>query len=285
MIVFRFYAHPAMHGIDSGSVAAFSVIRFGVDNIPNTTQLIDANGNINYDNITTFSAADYAFLFSYAKKSKIPGLNLGGNVKVIRRTVGDFGGAWGFGLDIGAQYEYKKWKFGAMLRDATSTFNAWNYTLDDQTKAVFQQTGNQIPTNSVEVTLPTLVLGAAKKYEFKYKISAMGELDLVTTFDGKRNVLLKSSFASADPHLGIQIGYNNFIFIRAGVGNFQTMTDITGQTVHTIQPNIGLGVRFKAITLDYALTNIGDATGGLYSNLFSLKLDINKHPHKSVTAN
>ncbi|HYG52709.1 MAG TPA: hypothetical protein VD905_17485, partial [Flavobacteriales bacterium] len=56
--------------IDQSSAAAFSVIRFGVDDIPNTTELIDAQGNIDYDKVTTFSAADYAFIFSYARKSK-----------------------------------------------------------------------------------------------------------------------------------------------------------------------------------------------------------------------
>ena len=49
--------------IDDKSAAGFTFIRFGVDDIPNTTQLIDKDGNINYDNITTFSAGDYAFCF------------------------------------------------------------------------------------------------------------------------------------------------------------------------------------------------------------------------------
>ena len=57
--------------IDSASAFGFSIVRFGVDDIPNTTQLIDADGNIDYDRISSFSAADYAFLFSYARKSKI----------------------------------------------------------------------------------------------------------------------------------------------------------------------------------------------------------------------
>ncbi|MCC6690189.1 MAG: PorV/PorQ family protein [Bacteroidia bacterium] len=266
--------------IDSSSVASLSVVRFAIDDIPNTIQLLDANGNIDYDRISTFSAADYAFLFSYAKQLKIPGLRVGGSAKVIRRTVGDFGGAWGFGLDAGAQYDYKKWKFGAMFRDVTSTFNAWSYNLDAQTKAVFQQTGNKIPENSVEVTLPKLILGAARKVEFKQKFSIMGELDLVTTFDGKRNVLIGTNIASFDPRLGIEAGYKDFVFLRVGVGDFQTMTDISGQTIHTFQPNIGVGVKIKSLTLDYALTDIGDQSVALYSNVFSLKLDINKHPHK-----
>lgn len=264
--------------IDSSSVAGLSVIRLGVDDIPNTTQLIDANGNVDYNRISTFSAADYAFLFSYAKQLKIPGLRLGGNVKVIRRIVGDFGGAWGFGLDAAAQYDYKSWRFGAMARDVTSTFNAWSYSLDEQTKAVFQQTGNKIPDNSVEITLPQLILGAARRFEFKEKFSILGEVNLVNTFDRKRNVLIKSNFASIDPHIGVEAGYKNFIFLRIGIGSFGTATDILGKTIHTSQPTIGVGVKFKAITLDYALTNVGADV--LYSNVFSLKLDINKRPHK-----
>jgi hypothetical protein len=63
--------------IDSSSSFGFTLLRFGVDNIPNTTELIDNNGNINYDRITSFSAADYGFLFTYARKSKIEGLNYG----------------------------------------------------------------------------------------------------------------------------------------------------------------------------------------------------------------
>ncbi|HET6225008.1 MAG TPA: hypothetical protein VFF27_01930, partial [Bacteroidia bacterium] len=142
--------------LDSTSVLAASIVRFGVDDIPNTTELIDANGNVNYDRITKFSAVDFALLVSYAKTLKIPGLRLGANVKVIRRRVGDFAGAWGFGLDAGAQYDVNKWKFAAMARDVTSTFNAWSYNLSDATKAVFQTTGNEIPENAVEVTLPKL---------------------------------------------------------------------------------------------------------------------------------
>ncbi|HMS51202.1 MAG TPA: UPF0164 family protein [Chitinophagales bacterium] len=48
----------------------FSAIRLGVDDIPNTLNLVAPDGSINYNNITTFSAADYAFLVSYAQTLK-----------------------------------------------------------------------------------------------------------------------------------------------------------------------------------------------------------------------
>ena len=112
--------------LDSSSAASISFIRFGVDDIPNTTDLIDAGGNINYDRITSFSAVDYAFVFSYARrvgtarksKDDLPlvnktnpdggGLRWGANAKIIYRHVGDFATAWGFGLDAGAQYDWRK---------------------------------------------------------------------------------------------------------------------------------------------------------------------------------
>jgi hypothetical protein len=267
--------------LDSSSVLGISLIRFGVDDIPNTTELIDANGNVDYDRITTFSAIDWGFLVSYAKKLKIPGLNVGGNVKIVRRKVGDFAGAWGFGLDAGAQYDYKKWKFAAMARDVTSTFNAWSYNLSDETKAVFLQTGNEIPENGVEITLPKLILGAARRFDFTKKISLLAEFNLDNTFDGKRNVLIRSKAVSMDPHFGLEAGYMDMIYLRGGFGNFQSYTDDGGKKIKTFQPNIGVGVRIKSVHLDYALTDIGDQSVALYSHVISLKIDINRKKPRS----
>jgi hypothetical protein len=262
--------------LDSGSVLGLSLVRFGVDEIPNTTELIDANGFVDYDKITTFSAVDYAFIVSYAKQLKIPGLRLGANAKIIRRKVGDFAGAWGFGLDAGAQYDYKKWKFAAMIRDVTTTFNAWSFNLSDEMKQTFIATGNEIPDNSVEVTLPKLLLGGAKKFNFNDKVSLLAELNIDNTFDGKRNVLIKSKAISMDPHLGLEASYMNLIFLRAGLGNYQTYTDATGKKINTFQPNVGVGVKIKQVYIDYAFTDIGDNSIALYSNVFSIKVDINK---------
>ena len=111
--------------LDDRSAVGLSLIRFGVDDILDTTQLIDEQGNVNYDNINLFSAADYGLVFSYARKLPIEGLNYGVNAKVIRRVIGDFASSWGFGLDLGVQFERNDWKFGLMIRDITTTFNAW----------------------------------------------------------------------------------------------------------------------------------------------------------------
>lgn len=263
--------------IDSNSTIGFSFIRFGTDDIPNTTQLIDANGNINFNQITTFSVADYAGLISYSRmSSSVEGLSYGGSVKLIHRVIGDFSKAWGFGFDLGAQYAKNKWVFAAMGRDVTSTFNAWTTNLDAETEEVFRLTNNEIPENSVEITLPELILAANRTFIFSDKFGMRAELDLKTTFDGKRNVLFKSDPVSIDPSLGIEGTYNDLIYLRFGVGNFQITTDINNNRTTTYQPNFGIGVKLPYISVDYALTDIGDQSVALYSNVFSVRIDINR---------
>lgn len=262
--------------IDSTSAFAVSFIRFGVDNIPNTTQLIDAAGNVDYDKITQFSAADYAFIVSYARTPKIKGLKLGGSAKIIRRIVGDFAGAWGFGVDAGAQYENKDWKFGAMARDITTTFNAWNYSLTQEMKDVFAATNNEIPTNSYEITLPRLILGAARKFDLMKDLTLLAEVNMDMTFDGKRNVLIKSDPISMDPHLGIEVGYKGVAFLRGGILNIQKEQDITGNPITTLQPNFGVGVKIKRINIDYSRTDIGNYSIAPSSHIVSIRLDINR---------
>jgi hypothetical protein len=262
--------------IDTSSAFALSFIRFGVDNIPNTTELIDAAGNVDYDKITQFSAADYAFVISYARTPKIKGLRLGGSAKIVRRLVGDFAGAWGFGIDAGAQYEYKDWKFGAMARDVSTTFNAWNYSLTQEMKDVFAVTGNNIPANSIEITLPRLILGSARKFDIIKNLSMLAELNMDMTFDGQRNVLLRGEPISIDPHLGLELGYKGIVFLRGGIMNIQRELDVVGHTVTTSQANFGVGVKIKNISIDYAYTDIGDNSVALYSNVISIRLDINR---------
>lgn len=267
------YATLATH-IDSSRTIGFSIIRFGTDEIPNTLELIDASGAIDYSKVTTFAIADYAFMFSYAMDTRIVGLVLGGNAKIIHRKAGEFGKAWGFGFDLGAQYKMDNWRFGLMAKDVTSTFNAWSYNTELFENA-FAQTGNEIPKNSTEITLPKLILGAGYQWRLNSKLSLLTEIDADMTFDGRRNVIISSDPVSVDPHFGLELGYNDFIFLRAGMQNIQNVKNFDGSVSKTTQPNLGLGIKIGKLSIDYALTNIGQET--LYSNVFSLKFDINKH--------
>ena len=259
--------------LDDRSVVAFSAIRFGVDDILNTTQLIDAQGNIDYNRISLFSTADYGFTFSYARRLPLDGLNFGVNAKVIRRIIGKFANSWGFGLDAGIQFKKNDWMFGFMARDISTTFNAWS--IDEEQFATIQNAvagQNQELPEKTEITLPKLQMGVAKKFDFHHDYTLLAEVDLNLRF-AETNDIFSSSAVSMTPSVGFEFAYIDMFFVRAGAGNFQNITQLDGSDSVGFQPNIGVGFKYKGIQVDYALTDIGDQSAALYSNIFSVKLD------------
>lgn len=259
--------------LDDRSAVGLSLIRFGVDDILDTTQLIDEQGNVNYDNINLFSAADYGLVFSYARKLPVEGLNYGVNAKVIRRVIGDFASSWGFGLDLGIQFERNDWKFGLMVRDITTTFNAWAIDedkLNDIQNAIPGQ--NQEAPEGTELTIPKMQIGVSKQFVFNYDYTLRTELDLNVRFT-ETNDIISSSFASITPAIGFEFGYTDLVFLRAGMGNFQNELQIDDTEQLTFQPNFGVGFKYRGIQIDYAFTDIGDQSAALYSNIFSVKFD------------
>ncbi|MEQ9467793.1 MAG: PorV/PorQ family protein [Ekhidna sp.] len=261
--------------VDDQSKIAFSIIRFSVDDIPDTRYLVDVNGAINYDNIQFFSSADYGFLVSYARKLPIwGGVDAGGNLKVIHRTVGSFSKAWGFGFDFGLQKQIKQWKLGVVGRDLLGTFNAWSHNAAE-VEEIYALTGNDVPVNSIEITLPRIILGGSREFKISEKFGALASADLDMTLDGKRNTLVRTGLISIDPKVGAEFDYKKMAFLRFGVNQFQKIKDFDGSTSWTFQPNLGLGFSIKELTIDYALTDIGDLAPGLFSHVFSVKVDFN----------
>ncbi|MCL6294690.1 PorV/PorQ family protein [Jejuia spongiicola] len=268
------YAAFAMP-LDNRSAIGISLIRFAVDDILNTTQLIDAQGNINYDRISLFSTADYGLTFSYARKLPVQGLNYGINAKIIRRIIGDFASSWGFGFDVGVQFETKNnWKFGVMARDITTTFNAW--AIDEEEFAKIQNAvagQNQELPETTEITIPKLQIGISKLVDFNVDYTLLTAVNLNVRFE-ENNDIVSSSFASINPALGFEFGYIDMVYLRAGVGNFQNELQIDNTEQLSFQPSFGVGFKYNGVQIDYAFTDIGDQSIALYSNVFSLKLDL-----------
>ena len=161
-----------------------------------------------------------------------------------------------------------------MFRDVTTTFNAWTFGLDDQMIETFERTNNVIPENGLEITTPKLILGAQFKTNIVKEFYVKSEIDLDLNTDGRRNVLIRTSPISIDPHMGIELGYGKWVALRAGFGNLQWIKNSDLSESLTFQPNIGIGVGFKSIRIDYAFTDIGDASVALYSHIFSLRLGL-----------
>ena len=264
------YASP----IDDRSAWGMSLIRFGVDDILNTTELIDSEGNIDYNRISLFSTADYGFTFSYARKLPVPGFQYGINAKIIRRIIGKFANSWGFGFDAGIQFEKNDWQFGLMVRDLTTTYNVW-----DINEKEYQKVANAIPgenqelPESAEITAPKVQLGIAKKMLFGYDYSLEAAVNMNMRF-AQTNDLIATKGISIDPAVGLEFSYTNLVFIRTGMGNFQNVMQLDGSEKVGFQPNVGLGFKYKGIQIDYALTDIGNQSTALYSNIFSLTVDL-----------
>jgi len=250
-----------------------TAIRLGIDDIPNTLNLLNGN-RFDFSKITMFSVADLALILSYAQRSSKSGLSYGVNFKILNRVVGEFATAWGFGLDVGMQYNKGNFRSGLMLSDVTSTFNAWSFNTETFESA-FAKTNQVIPQNSIEITLPSATIGMGYKMFADKKLNALITADARMHFDGPRNVLFNAGSMSFDPRVGLEVGYKEMIFIRGGMMNIQKIPDeITGAERLIFYPTAGVGFQLKKFALDYALTNIGDFKQSLYSHLFSLKVSL-----------
>lgn len=277
------YGSIAIPVNDNQRTLGLSILRFAVDDIPNTLFLVEPDGSINYNNIQTFSSADYAFLFSFAQKIKDDEnkkISFGANAKVIHRKVGKFATAWGFGLDAGLRMEGNKWSLGVVAKDITTTFNAWSFTFTEKEKEVLYLTKNEIPVKSTELTAPRLTVGGAYNFKLGSSVNLLTEADFDLTFDGKRNTVISSNAVSVDPHIGIEAAIKDVFFVRAGIYNFQkALADgdtLNQKKVWIYQPSLGAGFKIKNVSIDYAFSNLANQSNPLYSHIFSLRFDLVK---------
>jgi hypothetical protein len=276
---------------DNKRTIGITLLRFAVDDIPNTIFLIQPDGSVNFSNITTFSSADYALIFTLAQQSKLRGgetFNFGGNAKIIYQSAGDFAHAWGFGFDAAIQVIGNRWKLGVVGKDVTTTFNAWSFSLDQAVQEVFYETENLIPGKSIELTAPQLIFGGSYSFKFDRKVSLLVEADVDATFDGRRNTVVSGNPVSLDPRLGLELSFKDVFFVRAGINNFQQVLDDRDTTntrkIWIYQPSIGAGFKVGDVQIDYAFTNLANQSYPLYTNVFSLRIDLRRKDKKSVIA-
>ncbi|SFQ04069.1 PorV/PorQ family protein [Hymenobacter arizonensis] len=266
--------------LDDKSAIGVSVMRLGVDNIADTRNLINEYGYIDYSKIELFSVADYALLLSYARKlGNVEGLSVGANGKIIYRNIGKFASGYGFGIDAGVQYNHKGWNLGLMARDITTTFTQWNINAEEYTKGINNTIANgpdAIPTNSAEITLPRLVLGAGRRFELPKQFSALVAVDLEATTDGQRNTPISTKAVSVDPRIGVEFGYKDLVFLRGGAGNYQKIQNFSANSSGTFDSNwkgqysVGAGVAVSGLRVDLALSRLAVEKLGSSSQTNSL---------------
>jgi hypothetical protein len=266
---------------DNRRALGISILRFAVDEIPNTLNLVEPDGSINYNNIKTFSVADWAVLLSFAQNIKTTenrNISFGVNAKVIYRKIGSFATAWGFGLDAGLQFHGKRSHIGVVARDITTTFNAWSFKFTEKEKEVLYLTKNEIPVRSTELTAPRLIVGGGYDFNLGKSVSLMAEANLDVTFDGKRNTVYSGNTVSVDPRIGLEANIKNVFFVRAGIANFQkALSDgdtLNQKKVWIYQPSAGAGFKIKSVTIDYAFSNLANQSNPLPTHIFSIRLNL-----------
>lgn len=218
----------------------FSLIRLGVDDIPDTRNAgVDINGNLTYDpaqfsridpdRVTYFNAADYAFYFTYALRHS-DDFMYGANVKLIRRELGD-ASATGIGFDVGVWYTpMDNLILGANLQDVTTTFLAWS-------------------TGRNELISPTMKVGSA------YFIEALGgrfapAVDFDIRFENRKYASLAHlGPMSVDLHTGLEFQFKDLVALRVGYSDVKQLT-------------MGAGVHFPKLNIDYSFAKF-DGTGQL----------------------
>ncbi len=283
------YIGAALPMKNKKGVLAVSLIRFAIDDIPYTLNLIQPDGTVDYSKIKAISAADYAGLISYAQKLRIKrfadrediDISVGGNLKIIHRNIGTLANAWGGGIDLGLQGKVGKWRFGAAFKDITTTYTLWSFSFTDKEKQVLAQTGNEIVSKSTEVNTPRIILGAGRNLKIDKKMNLLIEANLDMTTDGKRyGNLVNAGPISIDPRLGLELGYSNLFYLRGGLGNFQRVlndNDTTNTQKRTLfQPTLGVGIKLKSLMIDYSFSSLNLQGSPLYSHFVSLKLTLNK---------
>ncbi len=218
----------------------FSVIRLGVDDIPDTRSAgVDATGRvldgtnefsrIDPSLVTYFNAADWAFYFTYSKKQS-DDFSYGANVKIIRRELGD-NSATGIGFDVGVWYApFDNLVLGANLQDITTTFLAWD-------------------TGTNELISPTMKVGSA------YFIEAFGgrfapAVDFDIRFENRRYASTANiGPVSLDLHSGLEFQFKNLFALRLGYSDIKQLT-------------LGGGIQLPKLSIDYSFAKF-DGTNEL----------------------
>jgi hypothetical protein len=141
---------------------------------------------------------------------------------------------------------------------------------------IYAQTNNEIPTNSIELTMPRAIFSVGKNFEFSELLRLQWVVDLDFTFDGRRNTVFATELVSVDPRTGFELTYNNTASLRLGGGNVQRLRDFDESYYTSFQPSFGLGFLLSGnVQIDYALTDIGSVSETPYSHVFSVKVSLN----------
>ena len=273
--------------VSSTSTVGVSFFRSGVNDIKNTLNAWDAERNQPKANpeshITSFSAADMAFLVSYARHLG-KRITVGASGKVIRRTIGDFADAWGYSFDAGAQWYGDRFMLGVQIQDLSTMLQSWSVNTsafaiegtnpDTGAPYTFTEVFDQeLPTGDTYLVLPVVRLGSGLVLPAGSKNAVTLALDLDVAFDGQQANAFNLGELSFHPRLGAEFSFRNLVALRAGINRI-ALTDNYGLDV---VPSVGAGIRLKSLSIDYGFGDFGGLVRDLgYSHRISVHFTWNR---------
>ncbi|MCY4205171.1 MAG: PorV/PorQ family protein [Bacteroidetes bacterium] len=267
--------------VTRNSTVGLSFFRSGVNDIKNTLNAWDAERNRPKANpetyITSFSAADIAFLLSYARRLN-QRFTFGASGKIIRRTIGDFADAWGYSIDAGAQWTGSRFMVGVQVQDLSTMLQSWSVNPsafliegvnpDSGEPYTFIEVFDQdLPTGDTFIVLPVVRLGSALIVPVGTRSTVTLGLDLDIAFDGQQADAFNLGEISFHPRGGAEFSFRDLVALRAG-GNRISQTDSYGLD---IVPSVGTGIRLGPLSIDYGFGDFGGLVSDLgYSHRISV---------------
>jgi len=241
--------------ISDQSVLGVTLIRSGVNDIKNTLDAWDSERDQPIPDpesaITTFSAADYAFLVAYGKQLN-ESVSVGVTSKVIRRNIGDFATAWGYSMDVGLRYLTGAWQMGLTVQDVTTMLQSWS--VDSGRLLNIQDVfGDDLPEGGTELVLPVVRMGASRLFDVRPGTLRLA-LDTDFAFDGATANHLSIGGMALHPRLGAELVVADRVAFRAGFNRIQNVKD----EGLDLTPSLGTGFRWGPAAIDYGF---GDFAG------------------------
>ena len=267
------------------STVAISGFRSGVNDIVNTLEAWNPDRGVplgSYESrITRFSAADWALFVSYSRRLT-DRLTVGVNFKGIQRSIGDFAEAWGYSMDVAAQYRTGPYRFGAVIRDVSTMLQSWSVNpeafdvnctdpvtnqpfdacINPETdslyagnaakyQAVFSQ---EIPSGGTALVLPVARLGSGAVWPVGDGHRLTVELDVDVAVEGRRAFAPNLGDVSFHPRLGAAFSYKGVAELRAGIQRLQYGDGIGLD----LTPSVGAGLDIEQFSIDFSF---GDFAG------------------------
>lgn len=260
--------------INARSTVGLSLIRLGVDDIPNTLNAWDRERNQPLpnvgDHITRFSYAHYAIFVSYAR-NLADNLSIGVSGKVIRGAIGDFASSWGYSFDAGVQYRTGRFLLGLNVQDVTRMLQTWSINSDAFQGAELNYADFRLPEGGAEYVLPVARFGSGVTFPIGESSELVFGADVDFAFDGQRAYTFNLGDVSFHPRLGTEFRFKDVVALRAGMSQIGR-SDAYG---FEYTPTVGAGLHINHVSVDYGFGDFAGFASDLgYSHRVSLQVSL-----------